>query len=107
MVLDTSLLNTQHYKVRIKGKVEQYSERSFTPLHFNVIAIEKKAFESLPTTVTNFTYIYICVCVCVCVNPRRNSINQKKEDSTVLDFRRIESCIASVLVGRSGFCKKA
>ncbi len=23
MVLDTSLLNTQHYKVRIKGKVEQ------------------------------------------------------------------------------------
>ena len=26
MVLDTSLLNTQHYKVRIKGKVEQYRE---------------------------------------------------------------------------------
>ena len=28
MVLDTSLLNTQQYKVRIKGKVEQSSERS-------------------------------------------------------------------------------
>ena len=28
MVLDTSLLNTQQYKVRIKGKVEQYKERS-------------------------------------------------------------------------------
>ena len=28
MVLDTSLLNTQHYKVRIKGKVEQYREWS-------------------------------------------------------------------------------
>ena len=28
MVLDTSLLNTQHYKVRIKGKVEQSAERS-------------------------------------------------------------------------------
>ena len=28
MVLDASLLNTQHYKVRIKGKVEQYRERS-------------------------------------------------------------------------------
>ena len=27
MVLDTSLLNTQHYKVRIKGKVEQSKER--------------------------------------------------------------------------------
>ena len=30
MVLDTSLLNTQHYKVRIKGKVEQSKERSST-----------------------------------------------------------------------------
>ena len=28
MLLDASLLNTQHYKVRIKGKVEQSRERS-------------------------------------------------------------------------------
>ena len=28
MVLDTSLLNTHQYKVRIKGKVEQSRERS-------------------------------------------------------------------------------
>ena len=28
MVLDTSLLNTQQYKVRIKGKVEKSRERS-------------------------------------------------------------------------------
>ena len=28
MVLDASLLNTQHYKVPIKGKVEQSWERS-------------------------------------------------------------------------------
>ena len=28
MVLDISLLNTQHYKVRIKGKVEQSRERN-------------------------------------------------------------------------------
>ena len=28
MVLDTSLLNTQQYKVRIEGKVEQSRERS-------------------------------------------------------------------------------
>ena len=28
MVLDTSLFNTQHYKVRDKGKVEQSRERS-------------------------------------------------------------------------------
>ena len=30
MVLDAALLNTQHYKVRIKGKVEQSRERSST-----------------------------------------------------------------------------
>ena len=30
MVLDTSLLNTQQYKVRIRGKVEQSKERSST-----------------------------------------------------------------------------
>ena len=28
MVFDAALLNTQHYKVRIKGKVEQYGEWS-------------------------------------------------------------------------------
>ena len=28
IALDASLLNTQHYKVRIKGKVEQSRERS-------------------------------------------------------------------------------
>ena len=28
MVLETSLLNTRHYKVRLKGKVEQSRERS-------------------------------------------------------------------------------
>ena len=30
MVLDTSLLNTQHYKVRIKSKMELSKERSNT-----------------------------------------------------------------------------
>ena len=30
MVLDTALLSTQHYKVRIKGKVEQSREWSST-----------------------------------------------------------------------------
>ena len=28
MIFDTSLLNTQYYKVRIKGKVEQFRERN-------------------------------------------------------------------------------
>ena len=60
MVLDTSLFNTQQYKVRIKGKVEQSRERSSVlPLHFNVVAIEKGAFWSSSTTVDNFTFYII------------------------------------------------
>ena len=47
MVLDTSLLNTQRCKVRIKGKVEQSREI------LSVVAIEKGAFGSPSTTVAN------------------------------------------------------
>ena len=36
MVLDTSLLNTQQYKVCIKGKVEQSRERSSTLPYISV-----------------------------------------------------------------------
>ena len=46
MVLDATLLNTQHFKVRIKGNVE----------HLGAVAIEKGAFGSPSTTVANFTY---------------------------------------------------
>ena len=50
MVLDASLLNTQHYKVWIKGKVEQSrNSSSALSLHLGVVAIEKGAFE-LPST---------------------------------------------------------
>ena len=45
MVLDTSLLNTQQYKVRIKDKVDQSRERSSAfSLHLSVVAIGKGAF---------------------------------------------------------------
>ena len=33
MVLDACLLNTQHYKVQIKGKIEKSMERSSTLLY--------------------------------------------------------------------------
>ena len=36
MVLDTSLLNTQQYKVHIKGKVEQSSERNSARTYISV-----------------------------------------------------------------------
>ena len=42
MVLDAALLSSQHYKVRIKGKVEQSREGERPPLHLSVEAIEKE-----------------------------------------------------------------
>ena len=61
MVLVTSLFNTQQYDIRIKGSVDQSWERSSALLHISVVAIEKGAFWSSSTTVTNvtFTYTYI------------------------------------------------
>ena len=47
MVLDTSLPNTLQYKVRMKGKVVQFRERSSALSHtLGVVAIEKGAFWS-------------------------------------------------------------
>ena len=54
MVLNTSLLNTEQYKVCIKGKVEQSWERSC-----GVVAIEKGAFWSPSTTVIIFTLLQV------------------------------------------------
>ena len=60
MVLDFSLLNAQHFKVRIQGKVEQSRERSSV---LGVVAIEKGAFGLLSTKGDNFTYLYMCCIV--------------------------------------------
>ena len=54
MVPDTSLHNTQQYKVRIESKVEQSRERSRT---LDVETIEKGAFWSPSAAVANFTYL--------------------------------------------------
>ena len=57
MVLDASLLNTQHYKVGIKSKVEQSRKKSSSLSYTGVVANEKGTFRSPLTTVANFTNI--------------------------------------------------
>ena len=59
MVLDVALLNTQHYKVRFKGKVELSREWSSAPLYLGVVAIEKGAFGSPLTMIANFLLRWI------------------------------------------------
>ena len=57
MVLNAALLNTQHYKVRIKGKMEQSREEVATSPTPRFLAIEKGAFGSSTTKVTNFSLL--------------------------------------------------
>ena len=48
MVLDATLLNTQHYKVMIKGKVEQSREKSSTLPYTLVPWLLKKELSGHP-----------------------------------------------------------
>ena len=52
MGLDASLLNTQHYKLRIKGKWSNPRKEECPPLYLGVVAIEKGTFMSLSFTVS-------------------------------------------------------
>ena len=58
MVPDAALLNSQHYQVRIKGKVKQSREKSSTLPYISVVAIEKGAFWLPSTKVANLLFFY-------------------------------------------------
>ena len=65
MVFIATLLNILHFKVQIKGKVEQTKEKSRTPLLFSVVAIEKvildyghQIFLNIHTYRNIYIYIY-------------------------------------------------
>ena len=59
MVLDASLLNTQHYKVRIKGKVEQ-SREGVAPSPTHWCSSYRKG--SLPVTLDYGRQLYLYIC---------------------------------------------
>ena len=72
MVLDASLLSTQHYKVRIKGKVEQSRKGvAPSPTHWcnsyrkGSLRVTLDYGRQLYFTLLIYIYIYMCVCVCV------------------------------------------
>ena len=91
MVLDTSLLNTKQYKIRIKGKVEQSSEilvvidyghQLYLLYIFNSMDAYPQPLVSCRVYTTIIRrrklYIYICVCVCVCMHVYRQfQLNSK------------------------------
>ena len=63
MVLDTSLLNTQQYKVLSRASGEIQWKKSHHPLHLGVVAIEKGAFSSPSTTVVNLYILASSECI--------------------------------------------
>ena len=78
MVPDMSLLDSQHYKVCIKGKVEQSRERSSIPSILQCSSYWKESLWAaldygcqlyfyLLFYMHIYIYIYVCVCVCVCI----------------------------------------
>ena len=65
MVPDASVLNTQYYKVWIKGKWSNPGKKVVLSLDHGAVAIEKEDFESPSTMVGQLVYIYIYIYVCV------------------------------------------
>ena len=67
MALDTSLLNTQQYKIRIEGKVEQSRERSSALPYTSVQQLLKREPSSRPRlrTPTLLLHIYIYIYICI------------------------------------------
>ena len=57
MVLDTFLLNTQNYKVRIRVKWSNPGKGVASFLHFGVVATGKGVFGSTSTTVSDLIHI--------------------------------------------------
>ena len=75
MISDASLLNTQHYKVRIRGTWSNLGKGITPSQQLNLVAIEKDSSGRLQLLLDNLSvmyiiykyiiYIYIYMCVCV------------------------------------------
>ncbi len=85
MVLDASLLNTRHYKVRIKGKVEQ-SRQGVTPSPTPWCSSYRKGSLRLTLDYGRQLYLYIYIyiererereCVCVAITQQKMAHNRE------------------------------
>ena len=61
MVLDTTLLNTQHDKVRIKGKVEQSRERCSVLPYTSMCSYWKGSFWIIPDWGCQLYFLYMYI----------------------------------------------
>ena len=88
MLLDASLLKTQHYKVWIKGKWYNPGKGVAPSLHLGVVAIEKGAFGSPLITVSQLT-ITGPLALCIECSPIVWEIGVQ---SQVKSYQRLKKC---------------
>ena len=89
MVLATSLLNTQQYKVRIKGKIRNLGRENCPLLH---LAIEKGAFWSPSTSVTKFTTYCLDYVLWTLINLIKNGFTFKNDKKQTIFHRKHDRC---------------
>ena len=105
MVLDAIMLNTQYYKVRIKGNVEQSKEWSSGLPYTSVYYLLKRgAFRSPSTKVANFTILYLFIYIRFkLLNSTTNKIFFEQEES-VLKVSNNENSFLSHLICVASSC---
>ena len=81
MVIDASLLNTQHYTIWIKGKwIKPRKGVVASPTPQSVVAIEKRTFGLLLTKISQLSiYIYVYIYVYIFTNLLSTSIHCYQE----------------------------
>ena len=101
MVLDASLLNTQQYKVRIKGKVEQSKERSSAlPLHLGVVSYRKREPSGHPR-LWSPTLLYLYKVYSKSIDIEDVFIKKKWAINKTIIFFKISTLVFNILVPAS------
>ena len=78
MVLDASLLSTQHYKVRIKGKVEQ-SRKGVVPYPTHWCSSYRKGSLRVTLDYGRQLYFYLYIYIYIYIQNMKETFNQEKE----------------------------
>ena len=81
MVLDTSLLNTQQYKVGIKGKVEKSRERSSALDYTSVLQLLKRELSGRPDYSRQLLPIYIYIYIYIYLSSIRVAYIDENKNS--------------------------
>ena len=87
MVLDASLLNTQHYKVRIKGKWSKPGKGIAPSLTPQCSSYWVALYYGWPTYI--YIYIYAPEGVCVCERERERRGERERESYKVMVYKQV------------------